>query len=144
DSKVLSSAISIVMAQRLVRTLCRECSKKRAPTAEEKKIIESVISNISPSAIKHIEIPSLESVGGAVGCPVCNNTGYKGRTGIYEAIEMNEEIEKIARENPSERDIKKAALPQGILTMAEDGVLKVLRGITTLDELGRVIEISSV
>ena len=68
-------------------------------------------------------------------------TGFKGRTGIYEAIIMDEAIEKVIRENPSEREIKKASLPQNILDMRQDGILKVLQGITTIAELERVIDL---
>lgn len=77
----------------------------------------------------------------AVGCPECNTTGYKGRIGIYEAVLIDESIEEILRESPSEREIRKASEHQGILTMVEDGILKASLGITTLDELERVIEI---
>ena len=77
----------------------------------------------------------------AVGCEKCNSIGYKGRIGIYEAIEMTETIEKIVTENPSEREINKAAAPQNILNMRQDGVLKVLQGITTLSELERVVDL---
>ena len=79
----------------------------------------------------------------ASGCDKCNNTGYKGRIGIYEGIIMDEAIEKIIIENPSEREIKKASEPQGLLDLAEDGVVKVLKGITSLDELERVVELEN-
>jgi len=71
------------------------------------------------------------------GCPKCNNIGYKGRIGIFEAIKVDEEIEKIINENPSEREIAKASKSQGILNMEEDGILKVLKGVTSIEELKR-------
>ena len=78
----------------------------------------------------------------AVGCEKCNNTGYKGRIGVFEAILMDEAIERLVVGNPSEHEIKKAALPQQIPDMAEDGILKVLGGITTIEELSRVVELT--
>ena len=77
----------------------------------------------------------------AVGCEKCNSTGYKGRVGLYEGIKTDEAIEKLIRENPSEREIRKAAHSQGILTLREYGIVQVLLGKTTLDELERVVDI---
>ena len=76
------------------------------------------------------------------GCEKCNSTGYKGRIGIYEAILTDEAVEQVVINNPSEREIKKAAIPQGILTMEQDGVIKILSGVTALDELARVIDVT--
>jgi type II secretory ATPase GspE/PulE/Tfp pilus assembly ATPase PilB-like protein len=76
-----------------------------------------------------------------VGCEKCNMTGYKGRIGIYEGMKLTPEVNKAISENSNEEEIAKAAIPQGILTMKQDGVLKILNGITTLDELERVISI---
>ena len=77
----------------------------------------------------------------AVGCEKCNSTGYKGRVGLYEGIKTDADIEKLLRENPSERDIRKAAHSQGILTLKEYGIVQVLIGKTTLSELERVVDI---
>ena len=77
----------------------------------------------------------------SAGCEKCNGTGYKGRIGIYEAILTDEAVEQVVINNPSEREIKKVAIPQGILTMEQDGVVKILAGITSLDELTRVIDV---
>jgi type II secretory ATPase GspE/PulE/Tfp pilus assembly ATPase PilB-like protein len=75
----------------------------------------------------------------AVGCKACGDTGYNGRIGIFEAILMDEKIEQLVQEKPSEREINQAARPQGILSMRQDGLLKVLAGISSLDELERVV-----
>ena len=84
---------------------------------------------------------TIENASGSKGCEKCNLTGYKGRTGIYEAILTDESIEMIVKENPSEREINKAAENQNILNMKQDGIIKVLQGVTSLDELGRVIDL---
>ncbi|MFA5751310.1 MAG: hypothetical protein WC898_03410, partial [Candidatus Paceibacterota bacterium] len=76
-----------------------------------------------------------------VGCDKCNMTGYKGRIGIFEAIKTDEAIEKIITENPSEREIKKVARTQGILSMRQDGLVKVLNGITSIEEVGSVVDL---
>jgi type IV pilus assembly protein PilB len=78
----------------------------------------------------------------AVGCDKCNATGYKGRIGIFEAIRTDETIEKIMPENPSEREIKKVASAQGILSMRQDGLVKMLNGITSFDEVQSVVDLN--
>ncbi len=138
DPKVISSAINVVMAQRLVRKLCGKCSKKIEIPENKKIFIEKILKNIRADlgGIQHQYI--FESVG----CEACGGIGYKGRIGIFEAILVDEKIDKIMRESPSERDIEKAAESQAVLTMLQDGVLKVLRGVTSIDELGRVIDLN--
>lgn len=146
NPKIISSALNISLAQRLVRKLCVVCKKEDAPNKEEARIIFSTLERIK----KENKLYALEEIGGnkdgkkiwrAVGCDKCNQTGYKSRIGIHEGIITDEAIEKIISSNPSEREIKKAAESQGILDLAEDGVVKILKGITSLDELGRVVEI---
>ncbi len=78
----------------------------------------------------------------AVGCDKCNKTGYKGRIGVYEAILADRNIEMIIRENPSEREIRQAAAPQKILSMKQDGLIKVIKGITSFEELERVVDMA--
>ena len=77
-----------------------------------------------------------------VGCDACNKTGYKGRVGIYEAILMNKSVEEAVQRSASEREIWEAAKGQGILTMKQDGVLKILDGTTSFEELLRVITLT--
>ena len=79
---------------------------------------------------------------GAVGCDKCNMTGYKGRMGIFEAIRTDENIEKIMPENPSEREIKRVARTQGILSMRQDGVVKILNGFTSIEEVQSVVDLN--
>ena len=77
----------------------------------------------------------------AVGCDKCNSTGYKGRIGIFEAIRTDEAIEAIIPTNPSEHEIKKVAHNQGILSMRQDGIVKILNGITSLGEVQSVVDL---
>ena len=93
--------------------------------------------------IPNFDIKNLENfkIFSPVGCEKCNNIGYKGRLGIFEAIKTDEAIEKIMPENPSEREIKKIASTQGILSMRQDGVLKILNGITSIEEVQSVVDL---
>ncbi len=138
NPKVITSAINMAMAQRLIRKLCATCKKKVPLEGEAKKLVARIVAAIGDRE----KLPNTTEMWIAVGCDKCNNTGYKGRTGIYEAILTDEKVEQATRENPSEREIKAAALPQGIFDMAEDGIIKLLAGITSLDELNRIIDLT--
>lgn len=136
NSKVITSAIRVAMAQRLARRLCENCKKEIVPKEETKKEIENIINEIEDKTL----IPQDRSkIWEPVGCEKCNMTGYKGRIGIYEAILTDSKIEKVVETNPSGHEIWSAAKGQGILTMKQDGILKVLQGTTSLAELERVI-----
>ena len=100
-------------------------------TAEGKKISDYKINPEAPIKLY-----------AAVGCDKCNSTGYKGRLGIFEAIKTDAAIEKIMPENPSEREIKKVASTQGILSMRQDGLVKMLNGITSFEEVASVVDLS--
>ena len=139
NEKVLSSAVSVAMAQRLVRALCSKCKKTRPLTPQEQILVDTymkglVDQSLVPQNTKEVWDANKD------GCDACGHRGYKGRIGIYEAICMDSKIEEILRSKPSEREILLAARPQGIPTMQEDGILKALRGVTSLSELARVID----
>ncbi|MFC1802042.1 GspE/PulE family protein [Patescibacteria group bacterium] len=138
DPKIISTAINIAMAQRLVRKLCLNCKKEVILDGEYKELINKILETIPNKEDHDIQI---EKVWEPVGCPECNGIGYKGRIGVFEAILMDENIEKAIISNPSEREIKKIAEPQGLLNMRQDGIIKVLNGTTSLKELRRVIDI---
>ncbi|KKT20745.1 MAG: hypothetical protein UW04_C0023G0007 [Parcubacteria group bacterium GW2011_GWB1_43_8] len=135
----IAPAVNISMAQRLVRKLCDKCKEKQpaseTETAAVKKVIETFPENKKRPDIEEIFVWK------AKGCNFCNNLGYKGRIGIYEAILIDEEVEPLILLNPTETEILKKSEKQGILNMKQDGILKVLNGITSLDELERVIEL---
>jgi len=144
NPKIISSALNVAVAQRLVRKLCENCKREKPLESAELKIIESTLARMkNEGADAGAPVPETPfKIFDAAGCEKCNNTGYKGRIGIFEAILMDEAIERLVVSNPSEREIKKAALPQRIPDMAEDGILKVLSGVTTLEELSRVVELT--
>lgn len=139
NPKIISSALNLAMAQRLVRKLCTNCKKQIDLTGDEKILIDKILGSIEDKT--YTEGIDANHIWSAVGCDKCNMTGYKGRIGIHEAIIMDENVEKILSENPSEREIKKAAKSQNLLDLVQDGVLKVLKGTTTMDELRRTVDI---
>jgi type IV pilus assembly protein PilB len=140
DPKSFASAISVSMAQRLVRTLNPDEKKERPATEDEKKILKAVLDTIVDKSL----VPEKHDVvyGPAPASP--DSTGYKGRVGLYEAIFMDDELGRLLRDNPPEAEIAKAAAKQGYLTMLQDGILKVLAGQTTLEELGRAVDLPQV
>ena len=140
NPKILSSSINMAMAQRLVRKLCQFCKKEIVVDEVSKKVIDKILDDIIDKT--YLDGINRDKMWKSDGCDKCNFTGYKGRIGIYEAIFMDEAIEQIIKENPSEREIEKAALPQNVLNLTQDGVIKILQGVTTLSELGRVVDIS--
>lgn len=140
NPKVMTSAIRIAMAQRLTRKLCVFCKKEKKLEGADQQEIETVINSIEDKTL----IPQERNkIWEPVGCDKCNMTGYKGRIGIYEAVLVDEKIENAVETNPSEREIWAAAKDQEILTMKQDGVLKILKGITSLSELERVISLEN-
>lgn len=146
NPKILVSALSLSMAQRLVRILCKFCKKEKEPSERETEVIKSIIDgmreegkdlskhNINPDAPFKFFTP--------VGCDKCNGTGFRGRMGIFETIKTDEAIEKIISSNPSEREIKRVAKTQGILSMRQDGAVKILNGITSYEEVLSVVDLT--
>ncbi len=139
--KVLTSALTVSMAQRLVRKLCSECKKEVPVTGNERTIIDRILGTIGDKS--YLEGIQTEKHFIASGCDKCNNTGYKGRTGVYEAILSDKAIEDTVMNYPSEREIWNAAKPQNILNMKQDAILKILRGETSFDEVGRVVDLET-
>ncbi|OGI66399.1 hypothetical protein A3H53_00600 [Candidatus Nomurabacteria bacterium RIFCSPLOWO2_02_FULL_40_10] len=145
NPKILVSALSLSIAQRLVRKLCQFCKKKSEANEEETKNIKVVLDSIKEEG-KDFSKYNIKPEGpfkifSPVGCDKCNSIGYKGRIGIFEAIKTDEEIEKIIPSNPSEHEIKKVAHNQGILSMRQDGIVKILNGITSIEEVQSVVDL---
>lgn len=146
NPKILVSALSLSIAQRLIRKLCNDCKKEKIITEKETNIIKNILDgarehnkNFSGSGI---DINTPIKIYEAVGCDKCNKTGYKGQMGIFEAIYNDAEIEAIIPQNPSEREIKKIAANQGTFNMKEDGIIKVLKGITSLEEISSAVDLN--
>lgn len=136
--KIIGSALTVALAQRLARKLCVECKKEDIPNEHEKKIILEVVALIKE---KTELVVQTEKIWRAVGCEKCNNTGYRGRVGLFEAVLMDADVEALLDGIPSEREIREVAKKQGILNMREDGIEKILAGITSFDEVARVVDL---
>lgn len=141
NPKILSAALNAAIAQRLVRKLCLNCRAAATPTPPEAALLTAVTTSIQKKRPELVP-PNTKTIYRAVGCPACNDTGYKGRVGIFETILMDEAVSQAAINNPSEKEIKIAAGPQRLLDMRQDGIIKVWRGKTSLEELGRVIDLN--
>ncbi len=137
DPKSFGSSITVSMAQRLVRRLHPEQKKERPLTDEEKKMIAKVF---EPLADKSLIPEKIETVWEPAPASA-DETGYKGRVGLYEAIFMDDELAQFLRDNPSSNDIAKLAAKQGYLTMAQDGIIKALAGITSLSEVASTVDL---
>jgi type IV pilus assembly protein PilB len=139
NPKIIGSALNIALAQRLVRKLCLNCREEYVPEGREKEFLE----NIFPSILKlrpTLSVPERLYRARARGCEKCTETGYKGRISIYEGIRMDSAVEEVIKDgNPSEREIRAAAMHQGILDMRQDGVVKVLKGITSISEVEEAV-----
>ncbi len=135
---ILGAALTVAMAQRLVRRLCPHCRVEQPLNPEDLATIEPILRNI-PHAD---ELPENRTKSWLPkGCPKCGGIGYKGRLAIVEVILMDKEIEDCVRHSSSDRDIWKAASHQKIRRMAQDGVVKVLQGTTSLEELSRIVDL---
>lgn len=137
NPKVISSAVNVAMAQRLIRRLCPICKKEVPIDASKKEIILKKLSDLPEG----VEVPQTEKMWEAVGCDKCSGLGYKGRLGIFEIIMMSEKLNEVINQNPSEVEIENASREQGLPNMIQDGLIKVLNGTTTLEEVSRVIDI---
>ncbi|MFC1625274.1 GspE/PulE family protein [Patescibacteria group bacterium] len=137
---IIAPAINISIAQRLVRKLCEYCKKTDNPTKEEQIIIEKTISSFPKNTPKP-DIKSLK-ISKPAGCEKCSSIGYKGRIGIFEAILINDEMEKLILKRPSESEIKETWAKQETLNMRQNAILKIIEGTTSFKETKRVIELN--
>jgi type IV pilus assembly protein PilB len=126
---LVGSALDVVLAQRLLRSLCDRCRQPYTPTAQELLDVRYPWTEGEP-------LPTLYRPGG---CNRCANTGYRGRMALHEVMALNEEIERMAVARASTDDITRVARSQGMSTLREDGWLKVSQGKTSVEEVLRVV-----
>lgn len=138
---LLAPSLRSVVGQRLVRRICSNCViEDTTISAEKREKAVKLLSTLPPAEQKNVDISKIIFYKGK-GCDVCSNLGYKGRIGIYEIFTMNKEIETVLLSgNLSEYAIQEIALKNGMVTMAQDGLLKAIEKITTVDEIFRVTE----
>lgn len=128
---LVASTINIAVGQRLVRTLCQKCKVKRTLTADEMKSVGEIIPEVAKEKIKSFYAPK--------GCAECSGTGYSGRIGVREVLEVNEELRQLIMGRANAGQIKEVALKNGMTTMVKDGMTKVQKGLTSLEEILRII-----
>jgi type IV pilus assembly protein PilB len=157
----VASALNLVLAQRLVRRLCPKCKTKYVPETEElraakltsettlrdlrytQESIDGLRARATKEAAPYLETTTLDTSIADLpffkgrGCDSCNGSGLKGRQGIYEVMAMNNQIRKLIMQNAGAQEIKDAALENGMLTLRMDGLLKVMKGITTMEQVIR-------
>ena len=128
----IASTLATSVSQRLVRRICTKCRKERDFTQKEKDIINEIASKYG----EKIDFSNLKTYD-AVGCKNCNNVGYYGRIGIFEVLDISDEIKNLIAKGASTIEIKNKALEQNYKPLVLDGIRKILNGDTTLDELNR-------
>lgn len=128
ESYLLADSLLIIVAQRLAKRICNNCKTKYTPSKKEIIIIEN-------AGFKAEDINYLYK---GKGCKVCNFTGYKGRIGIHEVLEISDKLRDMLIENKSTEELRKEAIKEGMKTLRQDAVLKAIQGITTIEEVERI------
>ena len=130
----IASTLAVSVSQRLVRKICKDCAKQRDYTQEEKNIMNSIANKYG------IDIDfNGKFTYEPQGCPKCNNTGFYGRTGLFEVLEIKEDMKELIINNASTIEIRKQAINDGYRPLIVDGINKILDGDITLEELNRKI-----
>lgn len=140
---LLSSSLQVVAAQRLVRKICSGCKEEVEVPNSVLEFVKKELAEINPEEIKAygVDVAAGLKFFQGKGCEACNKSGYKGRVAIFEALEIDNEIKEIITEKrDNEQDIERHAKKQGMVTIKQDGILKALKGLTTLSEVERVTE----
>ncbi len=127
---IMAGNIIGIMAQRLVRTLCTNCKEDYAPNAEERLLLGDA------------DDPELKLYR-PVGCQACNNRGYRGRVAVLEILHMDADMDELVARRASPRELREAALTKGFRTLADEGLQRVVEGVTSLSEVARAIDLTS-
>ena len=134
---LIPSTLRVVISQRLIRVLCSHCKIKVRPNEKVKAYITEKIKSMPAAEKSKIKIEDPLLIYAAKGCELCGFTGYSGRTGLYEVFSMSDELAEVIQKGPLENLIFKAVQKQGMLTMEQEGVIKVLQGETSIEEVTR-------
>ena len=138
---LIAACVNLIMAQRLVRTVCDHCKELFQPAQEViddiKKVIFSIDKNTLEERLTPEQIKQVTFWRGR-GCDQCDGTGYRGRIGLYEILVMDEDIKKMIVEQHISLDIHRTGLKKGMLSLEQDGVIKIMQGKTSIEEVYRV------
>ncbi len=132
---LLASSISAIVGQRVCRRVCQECREPYTPPPEVLTDMRNVLGKLFTKEDKDVKLYK------GKGCPACSNTGYVERVGIFEVLTIGEKIGKLVLERRPANEIEAQAVEDGMITMKQDGYLKVLEGATTMEEVLRVAEV---
>jgi type IV pilus assembly protein PilB len=121
---LVASSVNLVLAQRLVRRICSACKQ---PVQLNEEVLSEL--QLDPASVKGVTFYE------GAGCVDCNNTGYRGRQGVYEVMTMSPKVRDLVLERASAGEIKKTAIEEGMLTLRRDGLEKLKRGLTTTEEI---------
>lgn len=132
---LLASTITAIVGQRVARKACESCKKSYVPSPEVIADIRQVLGKLWPE-----DAAARAVLYKGEGCQQCGTTGYKGRVGIFEVLPVSEKVGRLILEHAASSEIEKTAVEEGMITMKQDGYLKVLEGITSIDEILRVAQ----
>ena len=149
ENFLLASTVNVILAQRLVRKICTNCKEEHETPEEVLQEMKTVLSSIERNKTIMLKDPETAKIvkkfnEGAIklykgrGCDKCANTGYKGRIGIFEVLEMSDRIGRLTLESSTAQQIQDVAMEEGMLNLMQDGYLRVVEGMTTLAEVMRV------
>ena len=140
--QIIAPAINMAMAQRLVRKLCPECKKTVKAGKEELGKIQEALEPLSKyQNVDMSKYPKLDAglkIGAPGKCKECNESGYKGRIGVFEAFEMSRDMERLILKSPAVSEVQDLAIAEGMVTMTQDAYLKLIDGVTSMEEIERV------
>ena len=129
---LLASSLSLIVGQRIARRVCKECREEYEPDKAVLGEVKKVLGKLVP--------PDKVTFARGKGCERCNNTGYYGRVGIFEVLQVTEKIVRLILERAPAGEIEKQAAEEGMITMLQDGYLRVIEGVSTIEEVVRVVK----
>ena len=135
---VMAPAINLLIAQRLLRKICQKCAKKRSIIKKELQNFKKILNNLPPRVKLEKELNEKIQISETQGCKDCHN-GYSGRIAVLELFEVNDAMEDLILNSPTETQIKTVATKAGFVTMAQDAVIKIINGVTTIEEAERIL-----
>ncbi|MDD5433392.1 MAG: GspE/PulE family protein [Candidatus Pacebacteria bacterium] len=139
----IAPAIKLAIGQRLVRKICPKCKKLKTASSKELEVIKKEINGLPETLKEKVKLPAITSelkIPEITGCDNCNATGYKGRVGVFEFFLVDDELENFIAKSPNVAELRAKAQSRGMATMRQDGIIKVLQGITTLEEIIKTTE----
>ena len=135
DSFLIPSSLNLIIAQRLARRLCPDCKERIVASEREQQIVDEVLASLPKEEREKLPYNRPYSIYKSKGCATCNKKGYLGRVGIFEIMKMTFELEQIILSQPSQEKLLAEAKRQGMITLQQDGIIKVLEGAISLEEV---------